>query len=183
MTEEWILFVLVSWFGTRRKNDRALPPCAIKAKRNCVACFTGVATSYTAPCGSCTAMTMLMMESLLVLLFFKLRYVTQSRCCKRVMRCFGASSVHTIIMPEAHRSVYFVITAQCNSVWCSVEYFGYKCSHCRSVLVYQCHGCLCTIPLHHCSVPVPLQCVCHCQLYKLQCGCHCQCLCIVPVWL
>ena len=123
------------------------------------------------------------MESLLVLLFFKLRYVTQSRCCKRVMRCFGASSVHTIIMPEAHRSVYFVITAQCNSVWCSVEYFGYKCSHCRSVLVYQCHGCLCTIPLHHCSVPVPLQCVCHCQLYKLQCGCHCQCLCIVPVWL
>ena len=31
-----ILFVLVSWIGARRKNDQAVVPCAIKAKRSCV---------------------------------------------------------------------------------------------------------------------------------------------------
>ena len=88
----------------------------------------------------------------------KLRYVTQSRCCKRVKRCFSSSSVHAIIMAEANQSTFFVSSIHCSLVWCA-SVPGLQCC----VLVWVCASYHCTVPL-----PLQLQCGCQCQLYKLQ---------------
>ena len=77
--QEWTLFIPVSWFEqAARMIKRSL--CDQSKKELCVLLVLQcLAMSHTVHSGSCT---MAMMKSQLVLLFFKLRYVTLSRCCK-----------------------------------------------------------------------------------------------------